>query len=138
MVGTKSINKILSAAVTLVVLLGILKDFLLPSADPHRCGALLSRGTWRDPIDDNGSRQSFKNWEPEGCMLHKYSDTDIHDCLEGRHMLFIGDSTARQVYWATARQVSYLQPMTWIPASVRVGFLPSWRNVLPYFILRQM
>jgi hypothetical protein len=110
MASSRAINKFLSVAVTLAVLLGILKDFFFATADPYRCNALLSRGTWRDPLDANGSRESFKHWEPEGCMLHKYSDADIRDCLEGRHLLFIGDSTTRQVFWATARQVSHLNP----------------------------
>ncbi|KAK0384664.1 hypothetical protein NLU13_8750 [Sarocladium strictum] len=105
MASSRPWNRVLSLAVTLVVLFGILKDSLVPSSDPHRCSALMSRGTWRDPLDSEGLRQSLKHWEPDGCMLHKYSANDIRDCVEGRHLLFIGDSTTRQVYWATARQL---------------------------------
>lgn len=31
-------------------------------------------------------------------MLHSYSAPDVTQCFEGRHIVFIGDSTVRQVF----------------------------------------
>jgi hypothetical protein len=39
-------------------------------------------------------------------MLHNYVKEDIKDCLAGRRLVFIGDSTTRQVFWATAEKLN--------------------------------
>lgn len=31
-------------------------------------------------------------------MLHAYSPPDVTKCFDGRHILFVGDSTVRQVF----------------------------------------
>lgn len=100
-------TRILSVAATLVVLAGVIFNILFVGTDPNRCDALLNRGTWLNPVahSNNGSRFPFTDWQPEGCMLHKYSKDDITDCADGRPFLFIGDSTTRQVFWGLARQV---------------------------------
>ncbi|KAF4414614.1 O-acetyltransferase CAS1 [Fusarium acutatum] len=80
---------------------------LFPSDDPHRCQALLGSngryGSWINAPNENGSRAPFTNWQPDGCMLHHYTPDDIKQCMGDRPLLFSGDSTIRQVYWATAR-----------------------------------
>ncbi|CRK23876.1 hypothetical protein BN1723_003036 [Verticillium longisporum] len=73
------------------------------SVDPYRCGALIGDGQWIDPLDANGTRRPFNTWQPDGCMMRKYTSDDIHRCMEGRHMVFSGDSTTRQVFWGMAR-----------------------------------
>ncbi|KAG7130339.1 O-acetyltransferase CAS1 like protein [Verticillium longisporum] len=73
------------------------------SVDPYRCGALIGDGQWIDPVDANGTRRPFNTWQPDGCMMRKYTSDDIHRCMEGRHMVFSGDSTTRQVFWGMAR-----------------------------------
>ncbi|KAL2751823.1 hypothetical protein ACRALDRAFT_2128536 [Sodiomyces alcalophilus JCM 7366] len=78
-------------------------NYLGITADPYRCGALLRRGSWLDPPSEHGDRAPYKNWQPDGCMLRKYSPDDIRRCMDGRHMVFSGDSTTRQVFWAMAR-----------------------------------
>lgn len=116
MATPRTTQKALSIVATLIVLFGIFKHLVSAAGDPHRCGALISRGKWLDPLVPDGVRQSFKRWQPDGCLLHEYSSTDIHACVEDQHMLFIGDSTTRQVFWAMARQVCPIGP--WAPAEL--------------------
>lgn len=101
-----ALGRILPLAVTLVVILGIVINQLNLSDDPYRCNALLHEGSWLNAPDNNGSRAPFTNWQPKGCMLHKYKKEEIADCMEGRHMLFFGDSTTRQIFYGMARLVS--------------------------------
>ena len=62
--------------------------------DPYKCGALLE-GQWLEPI---------RQWQPPGCLLHKYQSSELSECLQGR-LVFIGDSTAREIFWATAEKL---------------------------------
>ncbi|KAJ9638435.1 hypothetical protein H2199_007124 [Coniosporium tulheliwenetii] len=65
---------------------------------PTHCTALLNHGQWLD--------NKFQNWQPPGCMLHKYEANDIASCLQSQKVLFVGDSTVRQVFWAAARKLA--------------------------------
>lgn len=75
------------------------------ATDPYGCGALLNRGHWLDPPESTQLAQPFQNWQPPGCMMHKYEGIDISTCLEYRNMVFIGDSTIRNIFWATATKL---------------------------------
>ncbi|KAM5344343.1 hypothetical protein ACJ41O_012880 [Fusarium nematophilum] len=96
-------TRVLALCLTLVVLMGITINQLNLSDDPYRCKALLQDGSWLNAPDANGSRAPFTNWQPQGCMMHKYKKEDIVDCMEGRHMFFYGDSTTRQIFYGMAR-----------------------------------
>ncbi|KAF5601385.1 o-acetyltransferase CAS1 [Fusarium pseudoanthophilum] len=98
-----ALNRVLALGLTLVVILGIAINQLQLSDDPYRCKALLNDGTWLNAPAENGSRAPFTNWQPPGCMIHKYKKEEIEECMEGRHMLFVGDSTTRQVFYGMAR-----------------------------------
>ncbi|KAF4332698.1 o-acetyltransferase CAS1 [Fusarium beomiforme] len=80
---------------------------LFPTDDPYRCKALLGSngryGSWINAPNENGSRAPFTNWQPDACMLHHYTPDDIKQCMGDRPILFSGDSTVRQVYWAMGR-----------------------------------
>lgn len=38
-------------------------------------------------------------------MIHSYTPTDVKNCLSSRRVVFAGDSTIRQVFWATAKKL---------------------------------
>ncbi|ELQ44601.1 hypothetical protein ACKVWC_002717 [Pyricularia oryzae] len=38
--------------------------------------------------------------------MYEYQPADIHDCLSGRSLVFVGDSTVRQIFYATAKRLS--------------------------------
>lgn len=74
-------------------------------ADPFKCSALLNKGEWLDPGPRWGSRNPFQNWQPPGCIMHEYKKQDIQECFHGRRLVFIGDSTTRQIFWAVAKKM---------------------------------
>ncbi|KAK3062972.1 hypothetical protein LTS18_003013, partial [Coniosporium uncinatum] len=66
----------------------------------------MNEGQWLDPVDANNSHAPYRNWQPSGCMLHSYQPGEIKQCVEDRTIVFAGDSTIRQVFWATARKLN--------------------------------
>ncbi|KPM44437.1 hypothetical protein AK830_g2088 [Neonectria ditissima] len=76
---------------------------VFPGDDPYRCRAVARTGQWIDPPDEEGNRDPFTHWQPEGCILHKYSSSDIRRCLGGRRIVIAGDSTSRRVGYAFTR-----------------------------------
>ncbi|KAL8347090.1 hypothetical protein RB601_003335 [Gaeumannomyces tritici] len=96
----------LARACLFVLALTVTAHFLLGGhADPQRCGALLSHGSW--PAHDTLAswRDWFDRWEPRGCRMHEYSRDDFSDCLAGRRLVFVGDSTMRQLFLAAAKRL---------------------------------
>ncbi|KAI9646102.1 hypothetical protein NHQ30_005542 [Ciborinia camelliae] len=74
-------------------------------SDPYKCGALLNKGQWLDPGPRWSSRNPFQNWQPPGCMMYEYKQKDIQECFQERRLVFIGDSTTRQIFWAVAKKM---------------------------------
>ncbi|KAL9581940.1 MAG: hypothetical protein Q9212_003593 [Teloschistes hypoglaucus] len=92
---------------TLAILLSVVyRQYWLDADDHYKCSALLTRGHWLDPPTEPYSSQPFKNWQPPGCLMHEYTGKDIRTCLDGQNILYIGDSTARQLFWATAKKLN--------------------------------
>ena len=100
------ISRIVSTVFAILFLAAVGFKSAFPGDDPYRCKSLLNTGRWLDPVDDEGIRNSFHNWQPDGCMIRKYTSPDIRRCLEGRSMAFIGDSTSRRALYGLARLVS--------------------------------
>lgn len=75
----------------------VFRRYWLDADDPYKCRALMTRGYWMDP---------FKKWQPPGCLMHQYTAKDIRTCLNGQRIVYIGDSTARQLFWATAKKLN--------------------------------
>ncbi|GAA5831482.1 hypothetical protein JCM3766R1_001771 [Sporobolomyces carnicolor] len=83
--------------IALVFALAIFRFFVQDSGDRHHCRSLLNTGRWLDA--------SHTSWQPEGCMLHPYTPKQVTQCLEGRNVVFMGDSTVRQVFYAAVKHV---------------------------------
>ncbi len=81
-------------------------DLILDIRDPYKCQALLTRGHWLDSPAEPYSTNSFQQWQPPGCLMQVYTRKDIQACLEDRRVVYIGDSTARQLFWATAKKMN--------------------------------
>ncbi|KAH8815738.1 10 TM acyl transferase domain found in Cas1p-domain-containing protein [Xylogone sp. PMI_703] len=73
--------------------------------DPFKCAALLNKGQWLDEGSRWRSPKPFQHWQPPGCTMHEYERDDIKNCFQKRRIVFIGDSTTRQIYWAVARKL---------------------------------
>ena len=77
----------------------------LDAQDPYKCGALLNHGQWLDTPDKSYFKPPFQNWQPPGCLMREYNARDLKVCLKSRRALYIGDSTTRQIFWATAKKL---------------------------------
>jgi hypothetical protein len=124
---------LVAAAVLLLATIGY-KTLIPDSDDPYRCRSLLNTGRWLDPVDENGNRTSFTQWQPEGCLFHEYSSDDIQQCMEGRHIAFSGDSTTRQVVYGISRLVStaHTQPTLCHTIDLCVNMASfSWTETVP-------
>ena len=72
--------------------------------DPHRCNALLHSGRWSY---DTGLNATHAEWQPAGCMLRHFNNYDLPlRCLERQKIVFVGDSTARQVFFSLTAMLS--------------------------------
>ncbi|XP_071552262.1 N-acetylneuraminate (7)9-O-acetyltransferase [Panulirus ornatus] len=65
----------------------------------------------------DGRFQGALVWQPYGCMLHTYSNTDSRRCMryvaflkQENHILFVGDSRIRQLYLAMVIKVAVTYP----------------------------
>ena len=92
------LSKVPLLVASLLLLLTILyRTFFFQDDDPYRCRAVLETGHWADTPDEEGNRDPFDKWRVNGCMFHQYTSADIRQCFQGRHVVFSGDSTTRQV-----------------------------------------
>lgn len=80
-------------------------DICRDAADRYKCNALQAGGRWVGSHRGPYNSDKYLYWQPPGCLLHKYNARDIETCLQCKRLLFVGDSTIRQVYWATARKL---------------------------------
>ncbi|PSN74573.1 Cas1p-domain-containing protein [Corynespora cassiicola Philippines] len=101
----ETLNRAIFALTLGLVLLNVYRRVIIDTADPYKCKALLNHGQWLDSPERSPEHKPWFHWQPPGCLLHEYNISDIAGCSEGRKMLFVGDSTMRQVFWATARMV---------------------------------
>ncbi|KAF4635344.1 hypothetical protein G7Y89_g2769 [Cudoniella acicularis] len=89
-----------------VVVVGVIYRYCWGDfSDPYKCGALLNKGQWLDPSPRRPSQNNFRNWQPPGCIMHEYKKRDIRDCFQKQRIVFVGDSTTRQVFWAVAEKL---------------------------------
>lgn len=65
---------------------------------------MLADGEW---LDDAGHEaQDLKYWKPPGCALYEYNGGDVLRCLRSRRLVFVGDSTTRQLARSIANRLN--------------------------------
>ncbi|KAL9128297.1 MAG: hypothetical protein Q9217_003002 [Psora testacea] len=75
--------------------------------DPYKCEATLTTGQWLDSSDISPTARTFENWQPDGCMLKNFQPEGLGKCFEkGQQIVYIGDSSIRELFWATARKTN--------------------------------
>ncbi|KDR84899.1 hypothetical protein GALMADRAFT_298941 [Galerina marginata CBS 339.88] len=79
------------SATLLACILGFCRLLFTGLSDPLHCRALLNDGSWLD--------SNHGNWQPNGCMLHPYTEKEAATCLKSREIIFIGDSVARKLFF---------------------------------------
>ncbi|KUJ12728.1 Cas1p-domain-containing protein [Mollisia scopiformis] len=102
---TAIVERILQGTLAFVILWVVYRYCWIDVSDPFKCGALLHKGQWLDPGPRWSPRNPFQNWQPPGCIMHEYKRRDIHECFHNRRIVFIGDSTTRQIFWAVAKKM---------------------------------
>ncbi|KAF4968454.1 hypothetical protein FSARC_4148 [Fusarium sarcochroum] len=103
------LSRIISTVLAISSLVAIAFKTYFPGDDPYRCRALQNTGRWIDPPDEEGHRYPFRQWQPDGCILHEYDSSDIRQCTEGRRIVIVGDSTSRNVAYAISRLINRKQ-----------------------------
>ncbi|RNJ53463.1 hypothetical protein D7B24_001899 [Verticillium nonalfalfae] len=73
--------------------------------DPLKCRGLLAEGSWQPRGHSGHPEDVFKAWHPSSCTAHTYRADDVKACLGGRRLVFAGDSTIRQLFWAALRRL---------------------------------
>ncbi|RPA71875.1 Cas1p-domain-containing protein [Ascobolus immersus RN42] len=93
--------------VTLLVIFTAVYNYLFVDGDdPFKCRSVLKTGRWLDKPSRWDKTTIPNNWQPDGCMANAYRKDEIIDCFHDRRVLFVGDSTIREVFWATAKRLS--------------------------------
>ncbi|VDB86486.1 unnamed protein product [Peniophora sp. CBMAI 1063] len=92
------------AALATALFLGLVRFLLIDRSDPIHCEALATSGRW--------SGHGFKNWQPDGCMMHSYRAADAETCLDRRTAVFIGDSVTRKLFFQFANILDSRLPTT--------------------------
>ncbi|EKJ74340.1 hypothetical protein FPSE_05486 [Fusarium pseudograminearum CS3096] len=91
-------TRVLSAVFATLFLAAVTLKTPYPGNDPYRCRAVQNTGRWIDPVrDEQGNRDPFRQWQPDGCILSQYGSGDIRRCMEGRKIFLSGDSTSQNV-----------------------------------------
>ncbi|EMR82287.1 putative cas1 domain-containing protein [Botrytis cinerea BcDW1] len=99
------VEKAFQALISVIIVCVIYRYCWIDISDPYKCGALLNKGQWLDPGPRWSSKNPFQNWQPPGCMMHEYKRKDIQECFKERRLVFVGDSTTRQIFWAVAKKM---------------------------------
>ncbi|KAF4999626.1 hypothetical protein FGRMN_2374 [Fusarium graminum] len=100
------LTRIISTALATLFLVAITFKTIFPGNDPYRCRAVKDTGRWIDPPrDEEGNRNPFHQWQPDGCILNHYESEDVRRCTEGRRIVVVGDSTSRNVAHGFSRLI---------------------------------
>ncbi|XP_030300391.1 N-acetylneuraminate 9-O-acetyltransferase isoform X2 [Calypte anna] len=73
------------------------------------CHAASRRYRGGDTCEDLLSSGRFlgeKVWQPHSCMMHKYKNSEAKNCLIDKHVVFIGDSRIRQLFYSFIKLIN--------------------------------
>lgn len=74
----------------------------------ERCKNLLNGGKWPKTLSQNNQTRT---WAPDRCMLYPYQPNDVQRCLAERPLTFLGDSTARELFWAVSHKLDHAKSL---------------------------
>ena len=83
----------------------ITESHFTEASDLDRCSSTLSSGGWSSQNSILNNPRNPQVWQPPGCMLHDFTAKEINTCTKTSKLVYIGDSTVRQLYWATVRKL---------------------------------
>lgn len=75
--------------------------------DPYRCKSLFNGGSWPPEGAFGDGQRQFARWEPSDCRMHEYTRDQFKDCLRNRRVVFIGDSTTREIFWSAVTRLDH-------------------------------
>lgn len=58
------------------------------------------------PLLFHSGHWSGNKWQPDGCMIHEYTQSEITKCFENQKVALIGDSRMRSLYFQIANSIS--------------------------------
>ncbi|KAJ1947985.1 hypothetical protein EC988_005362, partial [Linderina pennispora] len=92
----------------------------------NRCLAVQQTGWWAD--------KTTLLWQPEGCTLKAYKPKDIASCMGKDFVVFIGDSSVRNKFYAFVRLVDpKFGNQGKVHADIRVNW-PDSEDLAAYFV----
>ena len=63
----------------------------------------MTHGRWSETLFH---RSHPRTWIPKSCILHTHTTPDTQTCLQTHQLVFLGDSTAREAFWAIAKKLN--------------------------------
>ncbi|KAI9721733.1 MAG: hypothetical protein M1812_002068 [Candelaria pacifica] len=100
--SSQALNILFQATVLGVILAVVYRYCWVDNVDVYKCGAVQNQGRW---LGSPRGGRPLKTWQPPGCIIHDYKTKDLTTCLRSKRVLFVGDSTIRQIFWATAKKL---------------------------------
>ena len=75
--------------------------------------------------------QEFRKvFEPYGCELHDFNASHFSQCMKGRRLIIVGDSTMRQVFQSLACMLHEEVESGWFVVSICVVSVASQRYTI--------
>uniref|UniRef100_A0A674CVE9 CAS1 domain containing 1 n=1 Tax=Salmo trutta TaxID=8032 RepID=A0A674CVE9_SALTR len=70
-------------------------------------------------------------WQPYGCMMHKYKNTEAKTCLADKRVAFVGDSRIRQLFYSYIQIIDAAQSAD----GRKVGLVPLDPSIKPDVVI---
>ncbi|KAM7122129.1 N-acetylneuraminate (7)9-O-acetyltransferase isoform X3 [Ciconia boyciana] len=100
--GKREINYYFSVRSAKVLALGAV--LLLTAC--HAASRRYRGGDTCEYLLSSGRFLGEKVWQPHSCMMHKYKNSEAKNCLIDKHVVFIGDSRIRQLFYSFIKLIN--------------------------------